>query len=103
MAEQQRREMALSPFWLQASIITFVVGFTILGILAYVIYHDQPPIPERVVNPVGHFVARLLERPGEILTEAPDAVFRPLFTAQGMTREARTIAAEAGLRGRNAA
>lgn len=60
-------------------------------------------LSERVVNPVGHFVARMLERPGEILTEAPDAVFRPLFTAQGMVREARAIAAEAGLRGRQAA
>ena len=60
-------------------------------------------LSERVVNPVGHFVARMLERPGELLTEAPDAVFRPLFTAQGMAREARTIAAEAGMRGRRAA
>jgi nitric oxide reductase subunit B len=53
MAEKRRREMTLSPFWLQASIITFVVGFTILGILAYLIYRDQPPIPERVVDPSG--------------------------------------------------
>ena len=53
MAEKRRREMTLSPFWLQASIITFVVGFTILGILAYVIYRDQPPIPERVGGPAG--------------------------------------------------
>ena len=60
-------------------------------------------LSERVVNPVGHFVARMLERPGELLTEAPDAVFRPLFMAQGMAREARAVAAEAGMRGRRAA
>jgi hypothetical protein len=60
-------------------------------------------LSERIVNPAGHLAARALERPGEIMTEAPDAVFRPMFTAQGMQREARTIAAERGLRGKQAA
>lgn len=59
-------------------------------------------LSERIVNPVGHAAARALERPGELLTEAPDAVFRPLFTAQGMQREAGRIAAEQGLRGAEA-
>lgn len=60
-------------------------------------------LSERVVNPVGHLAARILERPGEILTEAPDAVFRPMFLAQGMRREADKIASEMGMRGSKAA
>lgn len=60
-------------------------------------------LSERVVNPVGHAVARLLERPGELLTEAPDAMFRPAFVAQGMQREADRVASSAGLKGPQAA
>jgi hypothetical protein len=60
-------------------------------------------LSERIVNPAGHIAARVLERPGEILTEAPDAVFRPMFVAQGMQREADKIAAEMGMRGPTAA
>lgn len=51
----------------------------------------------RVVNPAGHLAARALERPGEILTEAPDAVFRPQFRAQGEAREASRVASQAGV------
>lgn len=59
-------------------------------------------LSERVVSPLAHDAARALERPGEILTEAPDAVFRPLFLAQGMQREAGRVAREVGLRGQQA-
>jgi len=60
-------------------------------------------LSERVVNPVAHVAARLMEKPGEILAEAPDAVFRPIFNAQGMQREADRIAHELGHRGQQAA
>ncbi|MBI3946023.1 MAG: cbb3-type cytochrome c oxidase subunit I [Armatimonadetes bacterium] len=53
MSAQTRRGMVLSPLWLQVSILTFVAGFAVLGILAYLIYRDEPPIPARVVDPAG--------------------------------------------------
>lgn len=53
----------------------------------------------RVVNPAGHAAARVLEKPGEILTEAPDALFRPQFIAQGEGREAQRVAKEMQARG----
>jgi len=45
--------MIISPVWLQVAIITFLVGFTVLGILAYLIYNDHAPIPERVITEDG--------------------------------------------------
>ncbi|HSK09784.1 MAG TPA: cbb3-type cytochrome c oxidase subunit I [Vicinamibacterales bacterium] len=49
MADRQPK-MVISPLWLQASIVTFVVGFAILGYLAYRINADRPPFPARVVT-----------------------------------------------------
>ena len=34
MSNESRRPMDLSPLWLQALLLTFVVGFAILGYLA---------------------------------------------------------------------
>ncbi len=53
MAGNPRRAMVLSPLWLQASVLTFLAGFAVLGVLAYMIYRDEPPIPARVVGPSG--------------------------------------------------
>jgi hypothetical protein len=53
-------------------------------------------LSERVVNPLGHAAARVLEKTGEWWAEAPDAIFRPIFMAQGMRREADLIAHELG-------
>lgn len=52
MADEPRR-MTVSKLWLQAAVLTFLVGFTVLGILAYLIRRDHPPIPERTVDPTG--------------------------------------------------
>ncbi len=41
--------MPISSGWFQGAILTFIVGFAILGILAYLVYAEQPPIPGRVV------------------------------------------------------
>ena len=51
--QQPRRGMLISPLWLQISILTFLFGFTILGILAYVVTTQHPPIPARVQSPEG--------------------------------------------------
>ncbi len=51
MDTAQRRPMVISSLWLQFAILTFIVGFSVLGYLAYAIYAEQPPIPARVVSP----------------------------------------------------
>jgi nitric oxide reductase subunit B len=45
------RIMVVSPLWLQVAILTFVTGFAILGVLAYLITAEHPPIPQRVLRP----------------------------------------------------
>jgi nitric oxide reductase subunit B len=45
--------MVVSSLWLQVAVLTFVVGFTVLGILAYLITAEHPPIPQRVLRPDG--------------------------------------------------
>jgi nitric oxide reductase subunit B len=49
----ERRAMPVSRWWLQGAILTYLVGFTILGILAYLGYQQQPPIPGRVIDASG--------------------------------------------------
>jgi nitric oxide reductase subunit B len=48
--------MTVAPAWLRLAIVTFAVGFGILGYLAYRIYADQPPIPAAFVAPDGAVV-----------------------------------------------
>ena len=50
---EPRRKMVISPLWLQFSILTFLIGFSVLGYLAYAIYGQHPPIPEQVVAEDG--------------------------------------------------
>ncbi|MHB1423745.1 MAG: nitric-oxide reductase large subunit [Gemmataceae bacterium] len=45
--------MVISPRWLQGVVLTFVVGFGILGYLALRVYEDHAPVPERVVSETG--------------------------------------------------
>jgi nitric oxide reductase subunit B len=44
-----REPMPISSGWFQGAVLTYLIGFTVLGVLAYLVYRDQPPIPERVV------------------------------------------------------
>ena len=44
-----RESMPISSSWFQGAIITYLIGFTVLALLAYLVYRDQPPIPARVV------------------------------------------------------
>ena len=46
----------LSSRWFQAIVLTFVVGFTILGYLAIRIYRESPPVPARVVSESGQTI-----------------------------------------------
>jgi nitric oxide reductase subunit B len=48
-----RREFLLSKGWLQAVVLVVLVGFTVLGLLAYRTYQASPPVPARVVDPQG--------------------------------------------------
>ncbi len=49
----ERRELLVSRGWIQATVLVFLFGFFVLGMLAYRTYSGQPPIPERVVGPGG--------------------------------------------------
>ncbi len=54
--ETERRELLISKVWVQASIVVFLLGFFVLGLLAYRTYSADPPIPDRVVDPAGQTV-----------------------------------------------
>jgi nitric oxide reductase subunit B len=45
--------MIISPLWLQFSIFTFLIGFTILGVLAVSIARNHPPVPKQVTGASG--------------------------------------------------
>ena len=44
-----KKMMPISSRWFQGAIVTYLIGFTVLGILAYLVYRDQPPLPASVV------------------------------------------------------
>jgi len=50
----RRRPMTISPLWLQGSLLTFIVGFSILTFSAIRTYQDYAPIPERIVDGSGN-------------------------------------------------
>ncbi len=51
--ESAQKPMVISRLWFQATALTFLAGFCVLGYLAYRIYGDSPPIPEKVVTAEG--------------------------------------------------
>lgn len=51
-----RGRMAISKAWAQAAALTFLLGFTGLGILAALLYARQPPVPARVTAPGGEML-----------------------------------------------
>ena len=55
MAENGK-SMVISTRWLGAAILTFVIGFSILGFLAYRVYDQSPPIPAEVVSQDGQIL-----------------------------------------------
>ncbi len=50
MVAASRRPMVISSLWLQFAILTFIIGFCVLGYLAYSIYAEHPPVPSRMVS-----------------------------------------------------
>ena len=54
MPDGERRGLLISKGWVQAVLIVFLFGFTVLGILAYRTYTDEPPIPQKVVDGRGN-------------------------------------------------
>jgi hypothetical protein len=55
MAEpaSSRRSMAVSPLWMQGMLLTFLIGFAILGYLALGVYEEHAPVPARIVDEAG--------------------------------------------------
>src|SRR5512133_298997 len=56
MATGARREFLISKGWIQAAVLVVLVGFFVLGLLAYRTYQAQPPVPARVVDPNGNLL-----------------------------------------------
>src|SRR5215207_11731383 len=50
---QGKRELLISKTWFQVAALVFVLGFFVLGLLAYRTYQSDPPIPDRAVDPSG--------------------------------------------------
>jgi nitric oxide reductase subunit B len=48
-----RRELLISKGWIQAVALVVLVGFAVLGLLAYRTYTAEPPIAARTVSPAG--------------------------------------------------
>jgi nitric oxide reductase subunit B len=40
--------MPISSWWFQGALLTYLVGFTVLGILAHLVYRDQSLLPTKV-------------------------------------------------------
>ncbi len=53
MIEDKNPRMVISPRWLYGSLLTFLIGFGVLGLLARIIYDDHPPIPKQVTSVDG--------------------------------------------------
>ncbi|MDC0679306.1 hypothetical protein POL72_16300 [Sorangium sp. wiwo2] len=52
----KRRNLLISRGWVQATALVFLLGFFVLGLLAYRTYAAQPHIPARVVDPAGRIL-----------------------------------------------
>ena len=50
---ENRTSDTLSPWWRRLSLITMALGFAVLVLLTVKVYHEAPPIPDRVVSPGG--------------------------------------------------
>lgn len=53
MQTSGRRALLIANGWIQAAGIVLIIGFLIMGILAYYTYSDEPPIPATVKAPNG--------------------------------------------------
>ncbi len=66
-----RRPLTVSPLWWQGSILTFVLGFSILTFSALRIYQDHAPVPERITDESGRVLftkSQILDGQEQFLT-----------------------------------
>ena len=54
--EGGKRDLLVSRTWLQVAGLVVLVGFFVLGFLAYRTYQSDPPIAERATDPAGNVV-----------------------------------------------
>lgn len=102
------RELLVSRWWVQGALLVFVIGFGILGVLAYRTYTASPPIPAEVVDPAGRavftrddilsgqelFLQRGLMEYGSVFGHG--GYLGPDFTADYLRRSGRFIARRNG-------
>lgn len=103
-----RRQLLVSRGWFQWALLVMVVGFGILGVLAYRTYTASPPIPGQVVDPDGRvvftredildgqqiFLSRGLMEYGSVFGHG--GYLGPDFTADYLRRSARFVARRNG-------
>ncbi|MGB7188669.1 MAG: hypothetical protein WBD10_00900, partial [Acidobacteriaceae bacterium] len=53
MGTTEKRPLMIANGWVQAAGIVLIIGFLIMGILAYYTYSDEPPIPATVKDSHG--------------------------------------------------
>lgn len=108
-----KRDLIISKGWFQAAILVFIIGFFVLGLLAYWIYTEKPPIPTQVVNPDGDilftgrditggqqvFLSNGLMEYGSILGHG--AYLGPDYTTDYLRRASRIVREEYGGRTHN--
>src|SRR5271157_6012481 len=56
MNNGSRRPMIISRAWMQGMLLTFIIGFAILGYLALKVYEEHAPVPSRVVDETGKVI-----------------------------------------------
>src|SRR5262245_649284 len=56
MSKESRRSMIISSGWMQGMLLTFLVGFSILGYLTLRVYEEHAPVPARVVDEAGNVI-----------------------------------------------
>lgn len=106
--EGGKRELLVSKLWLQAVVLVFLIGFFILGLLAYRTYQADPPIPERAIDPQGRtvwsgaevrrgqkvFLGNGLMQYGSIFGHG--AYLGPDYTADALRRTASSVREQLG-------
>jgi nitric oxide reductase subunit B len=70
----ERRPLLVSKWWVQTAVLVFLLGFFVLGLLAYRTYTEQPPVPETVVD----------ERGTEVFTRSDVTEGQNLFLRYGL-------------------
>src|SRR5262245_8496280 len=56
MSSESRRSMIISSGWMQGMLLTFLVGFSILGYLTLRVYEEHAPVPAGVVDETGRLI-----------------------------------------------